>query len=141
MKITAHGPPSSNKPYVPKIVVLDDGSKNYLSDPQDFDTESLENPVDVPDGHWFSVLEDGSVETFPIEQVSTWSAKKASEIILQVQGPGILGDPLRRLSLLHAAAALVGVPLNDLLMAIRHFEGESESIYEAFVRMKAKKIV
>ena len=160
MNIIAYGPPSSDKPYIPKMVILEDGSKKFeievseahhggqqfaflddgsFGEVKDPETEVLDAPRHIPDGHWFAVLDDGSFEFFEAAKREEWAAKKASEVVLSARVPK--ADPLATLSSLRAAAALVNVPFSDLLAAIQLF-GEktksSGSLYEIFILMRAK---
>lgn len=160
MNIVAYGPPSSDKPYIPKMVILEDGSKMFeieaseahhggqqfavledgsFGEVKDPETEVLGSPRHIPDGHWFAVLEDGSFESFDATKSGEWAAKKASEIVLSAQTSK--SDPLATLSSLRAAAALVKIPFSDLLAAIHLFGEKTKStgsLYETFILMRAK---
>jgi len=132
MRIISYGPKSSDRPHIPKLATLEDGSK--IGEPRECLMEDFPSPVDIPDGSWFAILEDNSVEFFPDGTSKEWAAKKAMDIVSSVTVS--TGDPLGRLAALRSAASLVGISLSDLLSALSHFGGGSESLYESFIRMQ-----
>jgi hypothetical protein len=133
MRIISFGPASGDRPYIPTVAILEDGSK---TSELDCPMENFASPIDVPDGYWFAILENNSVEVFPSETSKEWAAKKASEIILRASTSN--GDPLGRLASIRSAASLIGIPISDLLIAISRFGGESNSLYESFIKMREK---
>ena len=136
MKIVACGPPS-DKPYIPKMAILEDGSKVFKDNSLDCETEQLITSFELPDKHWFAVLSDGLTETFPVEKTKEWTANKATEIVSNTMNQS--GDPLKRLANISAAAALIGISISELLSALSHFKNSvDDSLYEAFVRMQEK---
>lgn len=121
---------------MPKLAILEDGSKVFKHHSLDCETEQL-TPFELPDKHWFAILSDGLAEIFPVEKTKEWAANKATEIISNTMNQ--LGDPLKRLADINTAAALIGISISELLSALSHFKNsDDDSLYEAFVRMQEK---
>lgn len=142
MKILSFGPPSSQRPYVPKYVYsedslcFEDGSMQLCSQTRRVSSEYLTTPIDLPPDHWIAILEGGSVETFPREKSKDWAIKKAIEMVSSVMEP--TGDPLGRIEVIQQAATLIGMPIQELVEAVSHFGGKDVSLEEAFLRMQEK---
>lgn len=137
MKIVSFGPLSFQRPYIPKYIYFDDGSRvSEFDDSSDESTEILKTPVDLPDDLWIAIMEDGSVETFPRGKSKEWAAKKASEMISSVMAP--TGDPLGRIEVIKQAASLVGISIHELMAAVVHFGDKNTSLEESLLLMQEK---
>jgi len=135
MKLVSFGPSSTQRPYIPRYAYFEDGSKvTEINELSDESTENLNIPIDLPDGCWIAILEDGSVETFPREKSKDWAIKKASEMISSIMES--TGDPIGRIKIIQQAASLTGISIDELVTAISFFKGDS--LLEAFTRMQEK---
>ena len=133
---------SLDKPYRPKIAILEDDSK--LSESGLLDKSIVEFlyidiiPFELSSDSWFVVNDDGSTETYiksnAAEFLSNLAEKLVKETISKVKE-----DPLKRLSVLRAASQLLGLSIVDLMASVQAHREPGETIVEAFEKIRNKK--
>jgi len=140
MIIKAAGP-RDGCPFVPKYLVLEDGSvalKPGLAagvarvPGEDF---QLSGPLDVRHGSWIGISGAGISEAFELSQEGPWRAKEAEKSITLAYS-GLKEDPLKSAALIKAAAALVGLDVPALVHALEAQRLPGETLEAVFERVK-----
>ena len=135
MKIVSCGPVIQDYPYVPNFAIADDGTKvefkGSLSNPGIVTVQ----PFDLSEDMWFLMSEDGTAELFARAESTRWLAQKTEALVNYAST--IKGDPLKALSMLRAAAALVGLSIPDLLTKARMITNPNETLADALEKLKS----
>lgn len=131
--------PSSDPPFVPSYLVS--GGKVVFRpgvQPGPRSDFGLPAPVVVPDGSWIGVRSDGAVELFPSGSEGPWRAAEAQRCMTTAMHL-YSRDAIRAASLLHAAAALVGLSIPELVTSVDAKRSPGETLDQAFERVRRSK--
>ena len=138
MRVIAYGPPAEDKPVIPEYIQLDDGTFVSESGPSVGGVVTkFDSPVEIPDSMWFVVLNGNYVEAMPEGSGMEWRSRRAMQIVNSVGEKAHGTDPLVALSMLRAAAKMVGISLPNLLSGLISRRSPNENFHDTVQRIKA----
>lgn len=154
-KIVAYGhtegPVNEDRPYIPDLLVIRSVEGSVWSIGRS-EREAIEIGEDglqkiIKSGRvstsytpkeWFStewiIVEEKDITSFPLTEEDEVRARRSKQLLAEAES--VKGDPIRKLSLLHAAGVLARMGLSSVVSVLESTKDPSESLSDAFLRTK-----